>query len=388
MAHFELETYFFLQGLVKEHDIDCSWRSIPGVHAILTDEVFDLATKTVEQLKKKIPEFADKIAVISPSGSSEAEGWTKDLTLEGLRVPNVKGAVVQKYAASMWPYKLICWVLERLIQECSAEKFNLQTKTPVTSLSKEEGTQSWIVQTPRGQVIAKNVILATNGYTSRLLPAFTDLVVPVRGQIGALVPPEPRVTLDYSYVFFGQLQDEEGKTVMRDEYLVQRPLPTGELIFGGGRHLARNMAVGEWRDDEVEEPVATYLRTELEPVLNLRDLKTGQDEKTGLQASMEWTGIMGYSRDQAPWVGPVPESLGGGPGLWLCSGYTGHGMPRAALCGRGVVSMMNGESKHGVPSEFVLSKERVEKARMNGAVGTLDEIEMIKAELKALLDMP
>lgn len=376
--------------------VECDWRPVNGVHAMLSQDVFDAAAKAIPALRRKIPDFADKIAVVSPrglvDGPGEGEGgeWARGLTLEALRLdrPGVAGAIVQKHAASMWPYKLVCHVLERLLAEHGPESFNLQTNTPVTGISRDAARPGrWVVATPRGRVSAGKVLLATNGYTSRLLPAFSDLIVPVRGQIGALLPPEPRVALDYSYVFFGQLKGEDGQDTTRDEYLVQRPLPRGELILGGGRHLAKEMAVGEWRDDTVEPRVAKWLRTELEPVLSL-DRKEDKAPQEGLEASMEWTGIMAYSRDQAPWIGAVPESLGGGEGLYIASGFTGHGMPRCALAGRGIARIMLGDKEgHGLPKTFVVGEDRAAKARENwGRVGTVDEMETLIADLKPLIE--
>lgn len=396
VARFELETYGYLADLVAAEGVKCDWRPVNGVHAMLSQDVFDAAAKAIPALRRKIPDFADKIAVVSPrglvDGPGEGEGgeWAQGLTLERLRLdrPGVAGAIVQKHAASMWPYKLVCHVLEKLLAEHGPESFNLQTNTPVTGLARDAARPGrWIVATQRGRVSAGKVLLATNGYTSRLLPAFSDLIVPVRGQIGALLPPEPRVALDYSYVFFGQVEGEDGQDTTRDEYLVQRPLPRGELILGGGRHLAKGMAVGEWRDDTVEPRVAKWLRTELEPVLSL-DRKEDKAPEEGLEASMEWTGIMAYSRDQAPWIGAVPESLGGGEGLYVASGFTGHGMPRCALAGRGIARIMLGDKKgHGLPKTFVVDEDRAAKARENwGRVGTVDEMETLIADLKPLIE--
>ena len=52
--------------------------------------------------------------------------------------------------------------------------------------------------------------------------------------------------------------------------------------------------------------------------------------------------------DQLEW------QMGGGDGLWLCGGYTGHGMPVAPLSARAVVGMMGGKPLEDVdlPAEF------------------------------------
>lgn len=349
--------------------------------------MFELAAANVEQLEKTHPEIAAQLEVVRPSESSSSA--TEKDTLASLRVPTAHGVIIQKKAASLWPYKLVAWILERLLSKYPAPGFNLQTNTPVTSVERHESGTGWVVTTPRGDIRTRQVLLATNAYTSHLLPAFADLIVPVRGQIGALLPPTPQsgdpAKLLHSYAFAADpdldaARDASSNTgAPRDDYLIQRPLPGGELIYGGGRRFARDLGVGEWRDDELEEGVAQYLRSNLAPVLDLTpDLgKEGEGEGKGeggeLGASFEWTGVMGYSRDHHAWVGPVPESMGGGGpegGLWICAGYTGHGMPAAALSAREVVRQMVGSGKDvekddGVrlPREFVLSDERVAMAR-------------------------
>lgn len=45
---------------------------------------------------------------------------------------------------------------------------------------------------------------------------------------------------------------------------------------------------------------------------------------------------MGFSRDDHPWIGPVP----GKPFMYIAAGYTGHGMPNTWLCGKAVALMI------------------------------------------------
>lgn len=387
-------------------DADYSRVSLTGVHAFLSDRMFEVAAAEAEQLGQTHPELAAQLEVVRPpsSSSSSTTDETKP-TLASLRVPSARGVVIQQKAASLWPYKLVAFVLERLIAQHPAPRFNLQTNTPVTSLERSESGTGWTLTTPRGQVTARQVLLATNGYTSRLLPAFSDLIVPVRGQIGAILPPQPtsestssspaKLTHSYNFVADAEPDTDTNSSLLtsasasapRDDYLVQRPLPNGELIYGGGRRLARGLGVGEWRDDEVEEDVAKYLRGSLSPPLDLASstpppvyrVEKGATEQQHLGVSFEWTGVMGFSRDHHAWVGPVPESLGGGQGpdgggLFVCAGYTGHGMPTAALSAREVVRQMTGRGVVGqtgegekkdaeFPVELVASEERVNRVR-------------------------
>jgi glycine/D-amino acid oxidase-like deaminating enzyme len=191
----------------------------------------------------------------------------------------------------------------------------------------------WTINTPRGSIVTPNVLLATNGYTAHLLlDEFRSLIVPVQGEMSALTPPASMLEkpLGHDYSFMGKEQDD---------YLVQRPAEVGgQFMFGGGRMVAARRGVGVSDDSTCDGKAAKYLRT---MVLRVMDLELPGDEVAKAQASVsegweyvevlkdekrldveaEWTGIMGFSRDECPWVGGVP----GQEGLWVCAGYTGHG---------------------------------------------------------------
>ncbi|KAI1635131.1 FAD dependent oxidoreductase [Biscogniauxia mediterranea] len=462
ISSFELRTFSFLKGFVEQHSIPCDWHTTSGVHAYYSAELFARAREKIARLAETYPDVAANVAVVTKGAESESTpawllpGERRELTLEALRVPAAEGAVVQWNAASLWPYKLVAFVLERLLlldddddNDHGSEKekrgggggFNLQTNTPVTGLTRAETpsgtmttttTTTWTLHTPRGTLTARQVLLATNGYTAHLLPALADLIVPTRGQVAALKPPTPPSSssselstapppLDIGHTFY--FMGEPDAPYERDDYLVQRPPPPagdGELIFGGGRRHAPGRGVGVSDDSTVDEAVAWYLRGELSGMMDLspsapeedqqggkkksnekekeeKEIKKTKNKKQDLDPTHEWTGIMGYTRDGYPLVGRVPGSLGGddddkeeteppasssslildtkegssssarrdvsGGGLWLCAGYSGHGMPNAALCARAVVDMMCGEPEIDLPPEYELTAPRAALAR-------------------------
>lgn len=101
-------------------------------------------------------------------------------------------------------------------------------------------------------------------------------------------------------------------------------------MFGGGRQRARYQGVNVDNGDEIDEPVARYLRTKLDLFLAIEGehsavLQSSSSKetqmRTGFEAEKEWTGIMGFSRDGSPWVGNVPTM----PGVWISAGFSGHG---------------------------------------------------------------
>ncbi|KAF6845195.1 putative FAD dependent oxidoreductase [Colletotrichum musicola] len=364
IADFELQTYAYLRDLIAENAIPCDWVSLRGCHALLSLDLVVQARKAVDALP--------------PHLRSQVRLFTDPEVLKRLRVPEACGAVVQENAASVWPYKLVAWVFEDLLKRFAGESeegggwFNLQTNTPATRLQHlDDG--SWIVHTDRGQVAARQVLLASNAHTSRLVPSFSDLIVPVRGQVAALLP-EPRAEIGQSYVFMASSYGNKKRN--KDDYLIQRPSPGLELILGGGRANGTARGVGISDDDELDPVVAAYLRQA--GASNL-DLGGGGKAPEELEARYEWTGIMAFSRDGRPWVGEVPAGavLGGGDGLWVCAGYTGHGMPQAALCGRAVAGMMAGRN-NGIklPREFVLTEERAVRARKMPSIEEMDDMDM------------
>ncbi|KAL7789968.1 DAO domain-containing protein [Trichoderma ceciliae] len=345
IAHFEIATYRFLEEIVKRFDIPCDWKRVGGVHALPTDELVELVARSITNINFHHPGLMNMAML-----------FTDPDDIARFRVPNAKGVVLQPFAAKCSPYKLVAWVLEALFTQQSAEVFNLQTTTPVTHLQRTEGSNSWVVHTPRGQVVAKDILLATNAYTSHLLPKMTGLIVPVRGQVSALEPPDGGVALQHSHIWLAKESDN---------YLIQRDDALQMIIVGGERLNVPDGGEGIWKDDEIDEEVAERLRRSLHPALKLRP--EGEEEDEELRARYQWTGIMGYSADGHPFVGGVPEELDGGTGLWVCAGYTGHGMPVAARCAVAVSEMILGRKAEAgsveVPEEFLLSVERAERAK-------------------------
>ncbi|KAM0520563.1 hypothetical protein ACHAPE_002958 [Trichoderma viride] len=398
IAAFEHRTYSYLKALVESQSIPCDWRTTTGVHGYYSPELFATTKKIIEKIQQENPDIGANIAVVTKEDGESLLGMQggerRGLTLKALRVGAAEGAVVQRNAASLWPYKLVAFVLERLLE---AGGFNLQTNTPVTGLKRVDmppGLSSshtgdkvtsggWTAHTSRGDISARHVVLATNAYTSHLLPQLADIIVPVRGQVSSLKPPaKGPLDIGHTFYFVSDLDDR------RDDYLVQRPPPGAELIYGGGRIRAEGHGLGVWDDSTVDKRVAEYLRGELSGLMDLsiREQGTVQSEheilqKQDIEPTFEWSGIMGFSRDGWPWVGSVPDSAGGGDGLWLCAGYSGGGMPNAALCAKAVVDMMipghgdGGEvaDQIDLPREYLFTEERLERARARETVAEADE---------------
>ncbi|KAF2264173.1 FAD dependent oxidoreductase [Lojkania enalia] len=361
VAAFELKNVHAVKSYIEEHSVPCEWRSVSGCRTFWTEDVMQEAEKEIAYLTKVAPDIAERITVIKD----------KEALKEHCVSTNCVGVALTRGAGSLWPYKLVTSILEKLVKD---GKLNLQTTTPVTQITSSDSGH--VIHTARGEISSRTVILATNGYTSALLPEFADLIVPVRGEMSALFPPKNSTILPDSYGMVGAL----GQPANNDDYLIQRPYegvpnPGGHLMFGGGRGSSNLPTIGVSDDSVIDEGAAAYLRGALLKVLRLGGDIEGLKE---LKAAAQWTGIMGYSRDNHPWVGKVPDK----EGLWLCGGYTGHGMPNGTLCGKAIVDMVLGEEagdnvlalqdkmvKEGnIPKSYLISKERIANARLQPTV--------------------
>lgn len=357
-----------VSSYIEEHNVPCEWRPVSGCLQLWTDEVMAEAEKELALLKKVAPDVAERVTIIKDKEALRAH-----------RVhPDCVGATLTKGAATLWPYKLVTFILEKLVKE---GRINLQTTTPVTEITSSPDHKTHTLHTARGTITTPTVILATNGYTSALIPSFADLIVPVRGEMSALYPPKGSTILPNSYGMVGAL----GQPANNDDYLMQRPYsgvpnPSGYLMFGGGRGAGHLPTIGVSDDTVLDPDSAAYLRRALLQVMLLDGETEGVTE---LKAAAEWTGIMGYSRDNHPWVGKVP----GKEGVWLAGGYTGHGMPNGTLCGKAVVEMVLREEagedivevqrkmveEGGMPGSYVITEERVQRARKGLTVEQQEE---------------
>ncbi len=168
------------------------------------------------------------------------------------------------------------------------------------------------VRTDLGSVRARHVIVASDGALPALVPAYEGRVRSRRLHMVASEPTE-RVVEQLVYPRWGY------------EYFQQRP--DGRLLLGGFSDLDGD---GSYTDREEGNPeiwnrLETYLRDEL-----------GLDTRI----THRWVGIVGYTDDQLPFVGEVPDR----PGLHVAGGYSGHGNVPGYVAGQEIADAIAGEA--------------------------------------------
>jgi len=160
------------------------------------------------------------------------------------------------------------------------------------------------VHTQRGEIVAGAVVLATNASTADLAPSMP--IAPVRAQMLATAPVDARVAARPTYSHWG--------------YRYWRQRDDGRVLLGGWRDTAPDIEVG------TETALNPGIQRHLDARLEALDVAA--------PVTHRWAGIMGFSPDELPLVGPVPDM----PNVFVCGGYTGHGMGFAASATRTLVA--------------------------------------------------
>jgi gamma-glutamylputrescine oxidase len=146
------------------------------------------------------------------------------------------------------------------------------------------------------------VILATNAYTSQLVPSVK--IQPTRAQMVATAPdPNPIADMPV-YSNFG--------------YRYWRQLSTGEVLLGG------------WRDTSLEAE-KTY---DDDPTAEIQEhlYRALDDLHVNAEVTHRWAGTMGFTESGLPLAGPVE----GMANVYICAGFTGHGMGFAFMTAKSV----------------------------------------------------
>ncbi|QDL94622.1 FAD-binding oxidoreductase (plasmid) [Paroceanicella profunda] len=172
--------------------------------------------------------------------------------------------------------------------------------TPVTAY-REEGA-GWRLDTPRGVVRARCVIVATNAYTGTLTPSVARSGVTIHTNIVATDVLSPEVARSI-------LPGEEAVSDSRRVLYYWHKTPEGRVLFG-----TRGTLGGPLR----ERDFAHVQRAMLSVYPQLE----------GVGIGFRWSGRVCMTRDFLPHVDRPAE------GLWTAHGYCGRGVAMATAYGR------------------------------------------------------
>lgn len=219
------------------------------------------------------------------------------------------GAAVIPDLGSVHPALYHSGLLERAL----AAGVSIVSHTPVDAIQRLDRRSGFRVKTSSGDVHCRDVIVATNGYTTKTLGWFARRIIPFQGYIAATeelpvdlvdkLIPNRRVVIDTN-------TDIDFCRIAPD---------TPRVIIGGATASGMNTS----------EAIASRLHLIMARILP--DL-----EKRGF--SHVWTGFCGGTFDLMPHVG-------GSGGLWYAMGYNFAGVPMGTYLGGKVAQQVLGKQE-------------------------------------------
>ena len=298
------ETYF---DAIEEKDID------PVVHPEITETNFadDGTFMYVAMLDVK-PEIDLKQhkglevpARVVPRAEQHAEMGTDTYF----------GGVVFEKHASLDPALYHQGLLDRAL----GAGVQIVTHCPVTGI--EKSGNGFDVKTGRGTTQARDVIVATNGYTGSVTPWLRRRVIPIGSYIIA-TEPLPRETVDRL------MPHDRSYSDSRKVVHYYRRSPDGTRILFGGR-----VSAGE-TDTKKSAPLLRKNLIEIFP------------EMSEVKISHSWMGFVAYTFDTLAHVGQQD-------GLHYAMGYCGSGVSMASYMGMRVGNKVLGLAEGHTGSDDV-----------------------------------
>lgn len=282
----------YLRSLATERGVDCDWRERGCFFGAHTRRHFAAMMQAAEN---QPPGLEERISIVSKAD-------------QGAEIDSdfYEGGCVYHDDASVNPMRLLRALLKRAQDAGAAVLENCAVDAIV---QQRDGFE---VSTARGRIHARQVLIATNGYSGPLAPWLRRRVIPIGSyQIATQPLGADRVRR--------LIPNARNVVDSRRVVVYFRPSPDGERIIFGGR-----AALSE------RDPLAAVARLQRMMTRILPQLKTAP-------VAHAWAGWVAYTFDTLP-------HLGTHRGMYYCMGYCGQGVPMAPYLGMRIgQQMMNRE---------------------------------------------
>jgi glycine/D-amino acid oxidase-like deaminating enzyme len=284
-----LDAVAYLRSLATK-EIDCGWREDGCFFGAHTARHFSAMVREAENQTRGLEQRIDIVAK-----ADQHREIASDFYHGGCMYPD---------DASVDPTRLLLALLRRALDSGAS----VVDRCPVEAISRTR--DGFEVSTSRGVVRARQVLLATNGYSGPLSPWARRRVIPIGSYQIATAP-----------LGTGRVREliPRGRNIVDSRRVVVyfRPSADGErIIFGGRAALAE------------KDPLACVprLRRMMERIL---------PQLRSVPVSHAWVGWVAYTFDTLP-------HLGEHDGVHYCMGYCGQGVPLAPYFGKRIGQQMLG----------------------------------------------
>ena len=286
-----LDALDLIKELINEEGIDCDFHQDGELCVAFKPSHFEGFDDEIKWNKRVLKH---ELHLIPPSELKSAIGS-----------PAYYGGLLDDHGAGLHPAKLVFGLAE------VAAKYGALLFEEAGIFNIKKQADGYLVQTIKGELKAKEVIVATNGYTDKLVKGLKSRVLLV-GSYSIVTEP---------------LSLELQREISPKNYMLWdskwflnyfRLTPDGRLLWGGRNNLSTTLDVIESARILRSEMVRAFPQLENIPIAHT------------------WTGQLGITFDMMPHIGRVN-------GIHYSLGYGGHGLHTALLLGREVAQLVTGE---------------------------------------------
>jgi glycine/D-amino acid oxidase-like deaminating enzyme len=302
-----------LKGIILRERIECDFAARGWLHLASTEEQ--------EQ------GMCEEVMLAAQHGQ-RIELWSRRKIRQEFDIENAFLGRFIPGDGTYHPFKYVCGLLRSALR--GGAGVELYTRTRVCAVTSESSDRHRI-ETDRGPISARCVVVATNAFTSRLFPELSA-IKPYQSQIQVTEHVRDRargrvVTCDDGPAFFNQ--PWSGTRTGR-----------APLLMGGGADRPMDTPSSRRRSPKVHDEL-----------LALRD--RFYPELRGVPPSAEWIGPMAFTPDQLPAIGFLRA------GVVIAAGYNGYGGSYTTAAGQAAAHMtITGRAPDWVP-EDVFSPRRL-----------------------------
>jgi len=297
-----------IEQIVAEEEIDCSFRRAGKLKLASKPPHASRLQAMAEEIRREVDPSArwlDRDEVKSELGSDAFHGailYPKSAMAHMGRYANGLAVAAQRHGASIWE------------------------GNPVTS--KQQVANGWKLATPTGSLTARQVILATDAYTTEPFGYFQRRIVPIAS---FLIATRPLTDAEVNSTLAGN------RTYVNSLNIANyfRLTPDNRFLFGG---RARFSAASNQRTDQSSGALLRHQMLGMFPQLE------------NVAIDYCWGGLVGCTPDRFPRAGKAD-------GLIYGMGYSGHGAQMSTLIGSALADIAMGNDKSnpldGMPVQAV-----------------------------------
>src|SRR6267378_4524642 len=218
-----LESIDFVEKLVREENIDCDFTRCGHLEVACKPKHFDDFRRTADETERH---FNHKQRIIP-----------KDQLQFEIGSAIYHGGLVDDTSAGLNPARFVAG-LARAAERAGASIFEHSHVDQI----QREGASGWKVATSRGTLRAKNVLVATSGYTSRVTPTLQKKIIPIGSyiivteilpeKVAAELSPRNRMIFDSkNYLYYYRLTPD--RRMLFGGRAAFFPETTIEYVWGG-----------------------------------------------------------------------------------------------------------------------------------------------------------